>query len=297
MTYIKDAKRVSLASLLSLFVLGLLELSCERKPAAPETIHTSPELAPVIPELGAGVMKSVREIYRRGAARGMRSDVFAKMGDSITAYPPFLFPIGYGKYDVGRHWRLLPVIDRFSMRKLDGGKNSFNRDSYAGVRAWGAEHALDTSLSPCPGITPVECEIRTIKPAYAIVMFGTNNVDRNYDEFVVAMEEIAVILIREGVIPIISTIPDAPWTEKAAEEAHKANKLILEIARRHKTPALNYWRAMQDLPDRGISHDGVHPSVAPKGSGVFTEEAMRYGHNVRCFTFLQTLRKLTAALD
>ncbi|MDH5678987.1 MAG: SGNH/GDSL hydrolase family protein, partial [Nitrospinota bacterium] len=272
-------------------------VACETKKSDPHAQSADPKLAPVIPDLGPEVMRSVKEIYRRGAANGMRPDVFAKMGDSITAYPPFLFPIGDGRYEVGRHWRLLPVIDKFTLRKLEKGKNSFNRVSYAGVRAWGAEHALQVGLSPCPDITPVECEIKTIKPAFAIVMFGTNNVDRNYDQFVVDMEKIIQILIREGVVPIISTIPDAPWTKKAAEEAHMANRFILEMAQRYRVPALNYWRALQDLPDKGISHDGVHPSVAPEGSGVFTPEALRYGHNVRSFTFLQTLGKLTAALD
>jgi len=297
MKYIQDGKRIFQALLVVALALGALLLWLGQNPTVPDILHTNPKLAPVIPDLGPDVMRSVTEIYRRGAARGMRPDVFAKMGDSITAYRPFLFPIGDGKYDVGRHWRLLPVIDRFSIRKLGGGKNSFNRDSYAGVRAWGAEHALEVGLSPCPGITPVECEIKTIKPTFALVMFGTNNVDRNYDEFVVDIEKIILILIREGVVPILSTIPDAPWTKKAAAEAHMANHVILEIAARHKIPALNYWKALQDLPNRGISYDGVHPSVAPEGSGVFTEKALRYGHNMRSFTFLQTLAKLTGALD
>ncbi|MDH5509953.1 MAG: SGNH/GDSL hydrolase family protein [Nitrospinota bacterium] len=297
MKYIKNGKRIPKALLVAAMAMGALLLWSEQKPTEPKILHTNPTMAPVIPDLDNDMIKSAAEIYRRGASRGMRPDVFAKMGDSITAYPPFLFPIGDGKYDVDRHWRLLPVIDKFSMRKLEGGKNSFNRDSYAGVRAWGAEHALDVSLSPCPGITPVECEIKTIKPAFAIVMFGTNNVDRNYDEFVVDIEKIIVILIREGVVPILSTIPDAPWTKKAAAEAHMANRVILEIAIRHKIPALNYWRALQDLPNKGISYDGVHPSVAPEGSGVFTEKALRYGHNVRSFTFLQTLGKLSGSLD
>ena len=228
----------------------------------------------------------------------MRKNVFAKMGDSITAYREFMFGIGDGEYNVGRHWEILPALDRFSIRDLGGGRNSFNRTSHAAVRAWGAEHALQPALSGCKAAaTAVECEISAIKPAFALVMFGTNNVDRNLPEFIPAMERITDILISNGVIPILCTIPDAPWTPKAAEEAHMANREILRIGLERKIPVINYWRAMQDLPDRGISHDGVHPSVAPEGSGWFTEDGLKYGHNMRAYLFLVTLKKLMDALD
>jgi len=277
-------------------IAALIPYFVETSPG-PDSLQTDPSLAPIIPDLGPNIRGSIRAIYTRGAALGNRPDVFAKVGDSITAYEPFLFPIGDGKFDVGRNWRLLPVIKRFLARDLGDGMNSFNRVSHAGVRAWGAEHALMVGLSPCPGLTPMECEIQQIKPAFAIVMFGTNNVDRNLEEFKPAMEKLVDILIAHGVIPVLSTIPDAPWTQQAAAEAHLANRFILELGVRRKIPVINYWRALQDLPDRGISADGVHPSVAPEGSGVFTESALRYGHNMRGYTWLMTLRKLTAALE
>ncbi len=252
--------------------------------------------APIIPDLPGEIVDSMKAIRERGRSAGMRADVFMKIGDSITARRSFLFDIGDGNYDVAYHTDLAPVIERFRKTDVGGGLNSFNRVSMSAVDGWGAEDAVDKSLSQCAGITPVECEAEAVKPAFAIVMLGTNNVGHNYEEFKTSLDRVVKILVDKGVVPIVSTIPDALWDLGDEVEVPKYNETIIEIANRHKTPVLNYWMAMLHLPNLGLSEDLVHPSVAPEGPGVFTDAALEYGYNMRAHTFLKTLKKILEKL-
>ena len=82
-------------------------------------------LSPFPPE----VADNLRAIYSVGRAYGMRSGVFSKVGDSITVNYAFMYPLGWGTYDLGAYTQLQPVIDHFNFTITDddGGTSSITR--------------------------------------------------------------------------------------------------------------------------------------------------------------------------
>jgi hypothetical protein len=67
------------------------------------------------------------------------------------------------------------------------------------------------------------------------------------------------------------------------------NEAILKLADEYDIPLWNYWAALQNLPNDGLSSDGVHPSVAPTSATDFSPEGLKYGMNMRNLTALQAL--------
>lgn len=274
--------------------------ACDNRAATSSAADTSPLSqadAPVIPALEEPVASSIKSIHRRGLAAGLRPDVFAKIGDSITAYRPFLYDIGDGAYDLAGAVELGAFIASLRAVTAGEGQNPLNRVSLTARRGWRAGDALTRGTAePCPALTPVECEVEAIRPAYALVMFGTNDLSFDYETFERNLDAIAAMLIARGVIPILSTFPDAPWGEREAALVDDFNTGVIAIAARRGIPVINYWRALQALPERGIGPDGVHPSVSPRGGGDLTADGLRYGYNQRAYTFLTTLKTVRGAL-
>src|SRR6185436_15999006 len=75
-------------------------------------------------ELSPEVIENIRAIYTTGQAMGNRPNVFAKLGDSITAAPNVFFPIGEGNFELGAFTYLNPVIQYYSTGQTRVG-NSF----------------------------------------------------------------------------------------------------------------------------------------------------------------------------
>ncbi|MBZ0286606.1 MAG: SH3 domain-containing protein, partial [Anaerolineae bacterium] len=145
----------------------------------------NPEPAPYVeippppgaPQVASGVTGGARQIYLRGQALGNRPNVFTKVGDSLTDTPYFLryFVTGYNLRDYGY---LLPALQYFSAATaLDN--ISFGSTSRAARASWSTFSVLDAANADptaCqPGELPIICEYRTVKPAVALVMIGTND--------------------------------------------------------------------------------------------------------------------------
>src|SRR5688572_13660591 len=57
---------------------------------------------PLVPDLDPATLANVRQIAFAGRQRGLRADAFLKVGDSNTATPDFLVPLGRPDYDPNR---------------------------------------------------------------------------------------------------------------------------------------------------------------------------------------------------
>ena len=66
------------------------------------------------------------------------------------------------------------------------------------------------------------------------------------------MRKIIEYSIEVGVIPIISTKADNE------EGDFSINETMARLAWEYDIPLLNYWRAVQDLPSKGLQEDNVH---------------------------------------
>lgn len=236
-----------------------------------------------------------RQIFAQGQALGNRANVFSKVGDSISHANTFLTPIGVGGLQIHGYTSLQPVIDYY-MTTPARTNNSFANSSLATGGGWTTRIVLDPAFAMpgvCqPGESPLVCEYRVVKPAVALIMFGTNDAGYLSDaEFVANLQTIVQTSIDMGVIPVLSSIPDNLASSGMGGRALHFNSLIRSVAVAYRVPFWDYWSALQTLPNKGIGGDGVHPSINPATfeAGIFSASELQYGMNMRNLTALMVL--------
>lgn len=246
--------------------------------------------------LAGSVIERARLIYTVGQALGNRANVFSKVGDSISVSASFLGPVGEGRYQLGDYGFLQPVIDHFSSATARLG-NSFQNRSLAAGEGWAAWAALDPQFADAalcsPGETPLACEYRLTRPAFALIMFGTNDVGyRSAAEFEYDLRRIIDVSELAGVVPILSTIPERP---DVPAQVARFNQIIASVAEARMTPLWDYHSALSGLPNSGLAWDNVHPSSPPEwyaDAADFRSHNLMYGYVIRNLTALQVLNSV-----
>jgi LysM repeat protein len=238
-----------------------------------------------------GVGSRVREIFIVGQSLGNRPGVFSKVGDSITASTVFLTPIGLGRYNLRDYHYLAPVIDTFGSETART-SNSFANDSLTAKGGWTTWSVLSSEESDpgqcLEGEIPLVCEYRRVRPSVALIMLGTNDVlQTSPQDFEANFRLILDTTTSMGVVPILSSIPslDQPSVGGRVEAL---NTILYNLALEYEIPYWDYWAALVSLPNRGLSADGVHPSVGP-ASADFTPANLQFGMTMRNLTALQAL--------
>lgn len=229
---------------------------------------------PVIP----AVSQTARELYQRGQASGNNPHAFSKIGDGEISTEWFFtaFDLGEPYYDLGPYQDLRPVIEHFA--------GSFQRIGMAARRGFNTQKILDPSLSDpslCElGESPLTCELRLHRPAFAILSLGTNQVWKP-GEFEAGMKQILDVLISQNVVPILSTKGDN------LEGDHRINRTIACLAQEYDIPMWNFWSALQSLPSQGLQPDLEHLTY---GITDFDDlKAMQSAWTLRNLTALQGL--------
>ncbi len=241
----------------------------------------------------SGVSEDLREIYRLGLSMGNRSNVFSKVGDSITVNISFMTPFGTHSYALYDHTYLQSVVDYYSASWART-HNSFANVSLAAGVGWTSWRVI-TAGEGDPGFcnadeTPLECEYRWLRPSVAIIMLGTNDVPgtepRSFDY---PLREIIETSLENGVIPVLTTIPPLHGYDVSARVL-AYNRVVAALSGEYGVPMIDYWAAVQGLPNDGLSSDGVHPSSAPGGdNGYLSSGNLRYGCPMRNLVTLQAL--------
>lgn len=228
-------------------------------------------------------------IFQRGQASGKQMNMFAKVGDSITVSPAYLTPLGYGVYDLGTFEHLQHVLDYFGT----GEESAFYRSSAAVYTGWSTRDVLNVKRAQrfgCPqGYTPLACEYGTKRPAFALIMLGTNDATiMDVTEFEANLNQIVEVTIGADIVPVLSTVPPLLLT---SFDEKPFNHAIIRVAQTHDISVINYWLAMQPLPNYGMSSDMVHPSAPANNAGttLFTGEYIQYGYTMRNLVTLQGL--------
>jgi hypothetical protein len=229
---------------------------------------------PVIPV----VSTTARELYQRGQVSGNRPGAFSKIGDGEISAEWFLtsFDLGADRYDLGPHRNLRAAIEHFA--------GSFGRIGTAARRGFNTDRILDPALSDSAlceyGETPLTCELRLHRPAFAILSLGTNQVWQPA-EFEKGMGQILDILLANNVIPILSTKGDN------LEGDHRINRTIACLAQEYNVLLWNFWSAVQPLPNHGLQPDLEHLTY---GITDFDDlHALQSAWTVRNLTALQVL--------
>jgi lysophospholipase L1-like esterase len=247
--------------------------------------------APVLPQIDVTMKAHLRAVVAAGQQGGMREEVFAKAGDSITANPSFLIPLGAATYDpgnpavAGAFTTLAGTVNFFRATEVDATSTSFNRASAAAFPGW-VSAQVNATLST---------EIDAIHPGIVLIMIGTNDAATGTDltAYRAILESITNTALSRGVIPVLSTVPDHEPSDSVFEPRNiQINQIIADVADKYNVPLWNYWRALQTLPNHGLDSGGVHPSADPRGAGYFDAAGLAYGFNVRNLTAVQVLDKI-----
>ncbi len=229
---------------------------------------------PVIPQ----VSPTVREIFAQGLSLGNNPNTFSKVGDCGSTPAWFLgdFDRGPRFYSLGEHTGLEGVIQAF--------QGSYGRTSLAAKSGFNASSVFSllwADRTQCnANETPLACEYRVHKPAFAFITLGSNDV-YHQDTFEQQMRAIIEFSIEQGVVPIVSTKADN------LEGDGSLNATIAQLAREYDVPLWNYWLAVQPLPDFGLQEDQVHLTWGPNQFD--DPQAMKSAWATRNLTALQTL--------
>lgn len=266
---------VGLVTLVCAFALASrAEAQVSRYPRGP--IH-SPMTAPVVLRL-----KTVL------AASGSAKDGFVKIGDSNTANPSFLTCLAGDDVKLDAHADLEATRRLFSARKVDALRTSFDRTSLSATIGWLTGQTLTGDPSP------LVREINAVKPAFAVIMLGTNdNRPNGHEIFVKNLTEVVDRTLALGVVPLLSTLPPRDDAPAAAARVPELNRAIRDLAERRSVPLMDLHAALLPLPRRGLGPDGIHlatlwQSERPRGC-LFTPDALQKGMNMRNLVVLTAL--------
>jgi hypothetical protein len=247
-----------------------------------------------VPPFDAATLAHVRALYGAASRAGNHLDVFAKIGDSITESGSFGHDIGHGWTELGAYSRLETTVRHFSRRAFSSNAedNSFSRASAAATAGWTTEDLLQGG-DGCPA----ERELRALRPGFAVVMIGTNDVERvSAEDYERNLREVLRRVEARSVVPVLSTIPDHRGTPEFTARSRAFNGIIRRVASSLHIPLLDYHAALASLPNAGLSDDNIHPSAYVENgdtrAGVFTPAGLRNGYNVRNLTLLLMLERL-----
>lgn len=257
---------------------------------------------PIIPLL----TDHARAIFERGQALETPRDphMFSKVGDSMTASVNFLtaFGDGEGAYDLGDYPELEPTVAFFNASTDADGHNAFNRENFANSLGFSTASALDSTWAvqgACePNENPLACEYRASNSAFALIMFGTNDVmvfDAMLFDFF--LRQGIVETMAADVVPVLYTMPIRP---EAPDQSRVFNQIILKIARDYDLPVINLAAALEALPNYGVDLEDTLHLTEPEPPGTvatFTEESLGAGYTVRNLVTLQALSALLTELD
>jgi hypothetical protein len=255
---------------------------------------------PVLPT----VTETARQIYARGQAAGRDAHVLSKVGDCMTASPNFLMPFSVPDgYDLDEYRTLQWVIDYFGQPSPHADDTTDSALSFPGL-------ATTTGFTTASVQDPIwadpkvcssdesslTCEYRVSNPAFALIMFGTNDTTFfEADSFNSYLREIIDQTIKDDIVPVLYTFPERP---EFKEKSVLFNQIIVKIAQDYDLPLINLYRALEDLPDKGINlADPIHlSSPLDDNAGNFTQENLQRGYTLRNLVTLQALDVLLKGL-
>jgi hypothetical protein len=260
--------------------------SASSSAAARPPAGSSP-LAALHTPLTAATVARLRGLLKRS---GGRVEVFAKVGDSITVSGAFLRCFDGDDLRWGEHGGLKETRDFFARTRVDERATSFGRDTLAAKVGWRTEKVLK-GMRP-----PLLRELDALRPAWAVVMLGTNDTfPDGMQGYAQALRTVVDTLLERGVVPLLSTIPPRRDSLRARELTEEMNAVVRMVARSRQIPLMDLFRAMDDLPHGGVGGDGVHPEPLREDRMHpcwFNAQGLTAGMNVRNLLVLDALDRV-----
>ncbi len=224
------------------------------------------------------------EAMKKVAARFKgKEGVVLHLGDSITYANPYSAWAKYGKGKTPEDQAALNWMHCGAKDDTDGWHlASVDRPSGRSETAASGVRSDEYIAGGKGGLPPLAEIIRKYNPQMAVVMLGTNDASagRPVVQYKSSMRQIAEMLIANGTIPILSTIPPHHARE---ELARSYNAAINELCRELKLPMIDYCgeilrRRPEDWNGTLLAKNDVHPTASQGGatpSSEPTEENLR----------------------
>jgi hypothetical protein len=239
---------------------------------------------PVLPVVSA----HAKALYQAGLAAGNNPRAFSKIGDCQNITSHFL-----GAFDSPQTYllgpkfaSLQPAIDQFKgmyARESASVRNGFN------VAAVLSPMQADPAVCKS-GENPVSCELRLNKPSIVVISMETWWAKKPADEYEKYMRQILDLVIAAKAMPVLATKADN------LEGDFSINAALAKLAYEYDIPLWNFWKAVQPLPNGGLSEDGFHlshDSLDPSDPLFYRrlseEKSWDYGWTVRNVTALQAI--------
>ncbi|MFH1462976.1 MAG: SGNH/GDSL hydrolase family protein [Pseudomonadota bacterium] len=225
---------------------------------------------------------------------GLHPDVFMKVGDSITADPNALGCFAGARVDLGDRPELQATVEHFLTGEA-GGSTPWDRDSRAAEVGETAAWALDGDPSP------VERELSALSPAFAVVQYGTNDMQMGTTylsaiwSFGEAMLDLVDLLLERGVVPVLVTIPPRLDIAQADAWVPTYSAVVRGIAQGRQVPLVDLERGLRALDGYGLYGDGVHLEPSSQGACVLTAAGLACGCNTRNLLVLDGLDRVRRA--
>lgn len=201
---------------------------------------------PVVP---TSISETTRAVFSFGQSETDRNQrFFSKIGDCQSMPDVFL-----GEYDP--YYLTTEVEERLgSLNQAVNYFKGYNDLSYSVFNGMSAASALSTMWSDpsvcLKGESAIKCELRMHRPAFVFVNLGTNwDVGSNPEIFASYFEEIVIVIMESGAVPILMTKTDN------VEGDWALNAIVARTAMKFDVPFFNAWKTIQHLPNHGMDSD------------------------------------------
>jgi lysophospholipase L1-like esterase len=271
--------------------------------------------APIVPRIDPALATQLRGQLADARAAGNRAGVFAKLGDSITETQAYLQGFACGEQRLAGDADLAPTIAFFHRTRFPdsytsvwcGNADSFSRASAAATSGQTAEWVTANGAADSgrcrASESPLACEYRLLRPAWSLVMFGTNDLEQIGDvgRYREDVNRIVSQSRSRGVIPILSTIPPRLDSTALNRKVNAYNDALYRLAANRGVLLINFWRALMrtGMVNHGMYSDGIHPNVYSSYDCTpfcrpldFGSQGLRYGYNQRNLITLETLDRI-----
>jgi hypothetical protein len=276
---------------------GLDANGCPLPPPQPAGVDLN--TIPYITPLEGDVLATTQTLHAQGLNMSppVNSGAFSVVGEVPPAQ--FLGDLADGAADFDAlpdAEALTALVQSYAAAPLPTGGNSFDT---GGALASSADWLIGDLLDParadpsCGGDAPLECELRTNRPAVVFVVVGRNDIlaGTPTEQFAATLRAVTEQITASGAIPVLMSIPGDPALYPALDTYNAA---IVGVAQEQQVPLVNVWRAINDnAPASGV---GADLALSSSGTGdIFNaEELGSYGVPNRNLWALRVLQQLYA---
>jgi hypothetical protein len=195
---------------------------------------------PVVPELSPNAQQILRTALSNPT---LDIHTFSKVGDCQMTSGTFLGGYANGKYATPAG--LDPTVTWFT--------TSMTEESITAANGLGINSILNPLFGLAAGYTqcgnnetPLDCELRTKRPAVVLIAMGTNWKPGGEISFDKYLRVVVDRVLETGALPILATKADN------IEQDWKLNQVTAQVAYDYDLPLVNVWRSVQALPNHGL---------------------------------------------